>query len=331
MQLIKNIKGHEKVSNFETKNENTHVKKLIIKPPQNYHRVTEDFSEEMVKCTINEISKQETRRLKVKNCPNFEQILNHRAQLIDWLVIVQNKLKHQNSSFFLTLDILDFIIEKYNFDLSLNDLHLVTVSSFFIASKNEEIRPIKLNDLLASVAHSKYTKTEIISSELLILTKLGYKIPKNNFLDFTNIILCLYFLKNVKIQKADTYKDTQRNYVQTIFNYCISIYKLIQLDFQMKRNCDQNLLFTSIVYFSIVSVNEFLMSYKNNIFESYLQFDHLNFIQFCENKFSIDGKKLNRTTALIQEKKRLFDNNLETFPFLHKEEFGCFSVFNENF
>jgi len=78
-------------------------------------------------------------------------------------------------------------MEVYDFQLAMNDIHLIAIVCLFIASKIQEISPIFLSDLIKIVGNKKFTKKDILSAELLVLSKLHYIIPRNYFLDFLSV------------------------------------------------------------------------------------------------------------------------------------------------
>ena len=57
---------------------------------------------------------------------------------------------------------MDLFFKKTNRKLEVSDLHLVGISSMFIASKNEEIYPLKLNTIYDKICRKKFSKKEII-------------------------------------------------------------------------------------------------------------------------------------------------------------------------
>lgn len=59
----------------------------------------------------------------------------------------------------------------------------------FIASKYEEIYPIRLDILQERIAHGKIAKEEIKNKEVEILDSLNYCITGTNFFDTLTLIL----------------------------------------------------------------------------------------------------------------------------------------------
>lgn len=81
-----------------------------------------------------------------------------RARLVDWFVeIVCNFGCHQNT-FYLAIKILDNYFNSTKKSVSVRDLHLLGVTSIFIASKLEDLMPFSLEVLYHKIAHQNCSK-----------------------------------------------------------------------------------------------------------------------------------------------------------------------------
>jgi hypothetical protein len=69
------------------------------------------------------------------------------------------------------------------------DLHVIGVTTMFIASKYEDIYPLKMKMVYEKIAHKKLSIDRIKSLELDILKTIKYKIPAPTVLDFLKIYL----------------------------------------------------------------------------------------------------------------------------------------------
>ena len=121
-----------------------------------------------------------------------------RENLFDWLLVVNKKLKLTEYCFLLNLEMIDTLMElddHYTYE----QLYLISVTVLFIASKFEELTPILINTLLTNVCHNKLTKKQVLESEIFILKKLNFKLPKSHFVDFSILLIEGLFEKNVKI------------------------------------------------------------------------------------------------------------------------------------
>jgi hypothetical protein len=207
----------------------------------------------------------------IKELP--EEITCSREQIIDWLVHVCNKLLLSDSILFLTVDILDKVLEKYNFCIASNKIHLISIGCLSIACKYYERSIIQLKTLLNHVAHEKYTKKEIISMEITILKKLGFKLPRNNFIDIINIFINMH--ENIN--------------KQVIFEHCKMIYKMTLFNYEFIRQNNLFLTYCSILFLALNKSNKFggckIDDYVK-IFENILKInshDNKKAILFCSN------------------------------------------------
>lgn len=66
----------------------------------------------------------------------------------------------------------------------INDLHGVGVTTMFIASKYEDIYPLKMKTVFEKIAHKKISIAEIKQMELEIMRVIRYKIHAPTVLDF---------------------------------------------------------------------------------------------------------------------------------------------------
>ena len=74
----------------------------------------------------------------------------------------------------------------------ISELHIIGVTTMFIASKYEDIYPLKMKMVYEKIAHKKLAIEDIKSLELEILQMIEYKIHSPTVLDFLR-----YYLKNV--------------------------------------------------------------------------------------------------------------------------------------
>lgn len=68
-----------------------------------------------------------------------------------------------------------------------NDLHLIGVTSIFIAAKFEELYPIKLTVIYEKIGHRKIPKEEIRLMESEILERIGYDLVGGTIFDIVNL------------------------------------------------------------------------------------------------------------------------------------------------
>jgi len=96
-----------------------------------------------------------------------------RAILIDWLVEVHMKYKLKTETLFLAVNLIDRFLAKRS--ITRKKLQLVGVTGMLIAAKFEEIYPPEVRDFVY-ITDKAYTKEEILSMEVLMLTTLEFGI-----------------------------------------------------------------------------------------------------------------------------------------------------------
>jgi hypothetical protein len=85
-----------------------------------------------------------------------------RARMVDWMVEVLTSYKCSNRTFFKTVDIMDRYFQLESRSLPISKLHLVGVTSIYIAAKIEEVYPIKLKTVEEKIAHKKLSEKDIL-------------------------------------------------------------------------------------------------------------------------------------------------------------------------
>lgn len=96
-----------------------------------------------------------------------------RGILVDWIIEVHLKFKLLPETLFLTVSLIDRYLEKTQ--IMRTKLQLVAVSAMLIASKYEEIYAPEVRDFVF-ITDNAYTKEEILTMEMSILTTLQFNI-----------------------------------------------------------------------------------------------------------------------------------------------------------
>lgn len=108
---------------------------------------------------------------------NHPQVLPpHRSQMINWILEVTHNFKQNENTFFLAVSLLDRSFKERS-GLSLEpNLHLAGITSMWIASKVEEVRPLKLGVLCRVIGHGKFGEALLKQSEKEMIKSVGYRI-----------------------------------------------------------------------------------------------------------------------------------------------------------
>lgn len=78
-----------------------------------------------------------------------------RARMVDWMIEVLTNFKCDDQTFFLSVSLLDRFLKSQESCQEISDLHLMGVTSMYIASKYEDITPLKIKAVYEKIAHKK--------------------------------------------------------------------------------------------------------------------------------------------------------------------------------
>ncbi len=97
--------------------------------------------------------------------------------MVDWMIEVLTNFKCDDQTFFLAISLMDRFFKQVKRDLQIQDLHTIGVTCMFIASKYEDIYPLKMKMVFEKIAHKKIPIDKIKQLELEICKTIKYKIP----------------------------------------------------------------------------------------------------------------------------------------------------------
>ena len=112
-----------------------------------------------------------------------------RARMIDWMIEVLTNFKCDDQTFFLAVSLLDRFFKNKVEPKEISDLHIIGVTTMFIASKYEDIYPLKMKMVYEKIAHKKLPIEKIKGLEMEILKTINYRIPAPTSLDFLKVLL----------------------------------------------------------------------------------------------------------------------------------------------
>ncbi len=130
-----------------------------------------------------------------------------RTRMIDWMIEVLTNYKCDDNSFFLACSTMDRYFKTMEDScLQPAELHLIGVTSMFMASKFEDIYPLRLKIVHEKIAHKKLSMKEIKEKEIQICEKLKFIIGKPTQWEFIN-----YFIEEIFYTKVND-KTLKENY-----------------------------------------------------------------------------------------------------------------------
>jgi len=99
--------------------------------------------------------------------------VNMRMILVDWLTQVQHHLKLSQESLYLTVSILDTILNRR--DVDADKLQLLGICSMLLGTKLEEYYPAEVGKLL-HLTENSYTREEVVNMERVLIQILDFKV-----------------------------------------------------------------------------------------------------------------------------------------------------------
>jgi hypothetical protein len=144
---------------------------------------------------------KEMKRLENQNSASITSCLhkhkitpNLRARMIDWMIEVLSNFKCEKQTFFLAVNLMDRYFKNVAHSLEVHDLHSIGVTSMLIASKYEDIYPLKMKIIYEKIAHKKLEIEQIKKNERDMLKALDFKVAYPSCWDF----LAQYLTKVIK-------------------------------------------------------------------------------------------------------------------------------------
>lgn len=123
----------------------------------------------------------------IEDCLSRHKVTERmRCRMVDWMIEVLTNYKCEDNTFFIAVNIMDKFfkcLEKTRI-LQPAELHLIGVTSMFIASKYQDIYPLRLKTVHEKIAHRKLSTHDIKSKEEEITKCLNYIIGKASQWDF---------------------------------------------------------------------------------------------------------------------------------------------------
>jgi len=162
--------------------------------------------------------------------------------MVDWMVEVLTNFKCEDQTFFLAISLLDRYLKCSTLPQEIAELHLIGVTCMFIASKYEDIQPLKMKMVFEKIAHKKLTMETIKQMELQIVKTIKYKIAAPSVLDFLKIqlkeVLDIGLMANTSLKKEEkenmpTTSDCVQGRKLLIYKMALYLAKLSQHDYEL--------------------------------------------------------------------------------------------------
>lgn len=135
-----------------------------------------------------------------------------RSRMIDWMIEVLTNYNCTEETFFISVAIMDKFCQLNPHCLQPNDLHLIGIASMFLASKYQDIYPLRLKIIYNNIAHKKCSCNEIKAKENEISKCLNYVFTFPNMWDFISV-----FIEEIFVEKFNQYMITNKTIIENYY------------------------------------------------------------------------------------------------------------------
>jgi cyclin A len=184
-----------------------------------------------------------------------------RAKMIDWMIEVLCSYKCTDMTFFIAVNYMDMYFQRTAVKHELNDLHLIGVASMYVATKYEEICPLRISVMQSKISHGKFSKEEIKAKETDILQALNFECSPVTILNFLEI-----GIESLKLK--ETLSDSLYTHLVKLSVY---IAKMVTHEYELLNKFTQCEFAVACIYIGLKIVQQLEPSFKIENFASELR------------------------------------------------------------
>lgn len=146
-----------------------------------------------------------------------------RTKMVDWMIEVLYAYHSDPPTLFLAVHIFDMYISKSEVVLTNNDIHLTGIVCIYLASKMEDLVPLRMSHVKAKIGHNKFSEKKIREKEKNILNTINFKMISTSTYDFVKTFIYDFYHNNQEsIKKLNMYK-----HIDCFENICLFLSKLM--------------------------------------------------------------------------------------------------------
>jgi hypothetical protein len=145
-----------------------------------------------------------------------------RERMVDWMIEVFSVNKSEPGTFELAVHIMDSYILNTNKILKDEDIHLIGLTSIYIASKMEEKIPMRLIHIVNNLGKGVFSKAEIIEMEKEIVETIEFDFFTAGTYDYL-----MTFFWDLKVNNGQILNDfKEHDVIDKYMKFCIFLSKL---------------------------------------------------------------------------------------------------------
>lgn len=160
--------------------------------------------------------------------------------------------KCTDMTFFVAIYYMDMYFQKTIVKHELNDLHLIGVAAMYVATKYEEICPLRISVMQSKISHGKFTKEEIKCKETDLLQVLSFHCSPVTILNFLEI-----GIESLKLK--DILSEALYNHLNKLSVY---IGKMIMHEYELLSKYSQSEFSVACIYIGLKIVQQLEPTFK---------------------------------------------------------------------
>ena len=227
---------------------------------------------------------------------------NIRTKMVDWMIEVLSVFENMDETLFLAINIMDLYLLKSKIILKNENVHLIGITSMFIASKFQEIYPITLKNFVVKVSHNQFDVEEITKTEKIIFSEIEPEsLVITSIYDFIKFFIHKFYNENKKIIINNKTHLKIFNYVKNTAIYLSKV--IMHYEIFYKYNISTKAICCIVTAMKIVKIN-------------------------AKEKWSSELTKIfNEWIILLLEKEKLVENEVEK---LGNQIFSAFNHYQKS-
>jgi hypothetical protein len=146
-----------------------------------------------------------------------------RTKMVDWMIEVLYAYNSDPPTLFLAVEIMDNFISHSKNILTNQDIHLTGICCIYIASKMEDIIPLRMSHVKTKIGHNKFSEKEIKKREKLILETVNFNVITTSTYEFIKTFIYDFNHNNREFIKS----LNMSHHVDTYENICVFLSKMM--------------------------------------------------------------------------------------------------------
>ena len=150
---------------------------------------------------------------------------NVRTKMVNWLLEVVEVMGCEPATYFLTIYIFDSYLNKTKTHYTDNDIHLLGITSLYIASKVEDIYPLRMTHIVSDIGKNAHDSDEVKALERKIIIELDFNLMPSLAYDFM-----MLSISDLEANNEDGIKEYEADHViQRVKRKCVYFLKIMAL------------------------------------------------------------------------------------------------------